>query len=433
MKLALLSKTYAVYRLPCEAAAPPSSLFEAEHGNDFYSITKTKDEVSIVCSQDIDFPHGAAKVEKDWAIFKAEGSLDFGSPGILAALALPLAQAEISIFAVSTFDTHYILVKQAKVEQAKLAWSSAGNSITDEALSQPQPQATNFQADPLVRHLVKSCNANNVPSLFVTLVAGWPTDMAQFKVPYAQVRQAVEACWDASDLIGTSGAEGATTTPPPVYLYPAETLHVTVATFFTTASESYPNEPELGVKIDAWKQVIHKAIQMDDWPTKPLQLRIDSCQIGDRAGIFLWKETTGGMEAMRRCIQVVTLELKSQGWFQDFPGVSPDSLRIPGIIHSTFLRFYSLPTTPARTVQERFREKVIANLSEFFPDPIIIDVSKLVVERTPYMHIPHDDRHVYATSFFSEQKDDQFILDVKSAEDRLIAYRKDSNAQDRLQ
>jgi len=433
MKLTRLSKTYAVYRLPCEATAPSLlSLFEAKHSNDFYSLTRTKDEVLIVCSQDIDFPQCVAKVEKDWVIFKVEGPLDFGLTAILAAIA-PLVQAEISLFAVSTFDTHYILVKYEKAEQAKLAWSNAGNSITDEALSQPQPPATNFEADPLVGHLVKRYNVNNVPSLFVTLVAGWPTDMAQFKVPYAQVRQAVEACWDASDLIGTSGADGSTTTPPPVYLYPTETLHVTVATFFTTATESYPDEAELAFKIDAWKQVIHKAIQMDEWPTKPLQLRIDSCQIGNRAGIFLWKETTGGMDAMRRCIQAVTLELKSQGWFQNFPGVSPDSLRIPGIIHSTFLRFYSLPSTPGTTVQERFHEKVIAKLSDFFPDPITIDVSKLVVERTPYMHIPHDDRHVYATSFFSEHKDDQFILDVKSALDRLFAYRKDSCAQDRLQ
>ncbi|MCB2307352.1 ACT domain-containing protein [Clostridium estertheticum] len=84
--------------------------------SDFYSITKTSDELSIVCSQDSIASN--IKCEKDWRILKVEGPLDFSLIGIILAL------KKISIFAVSTYDTDYILVKNKDINNAILALSN---------------------------------------------------------------------------------------------------------------------------------------------------------------------------------------------------------------------------------------------------------------------------------------------------------------------
>ena len=91
----------------------PSWAMEA---GDFFSITKTQDELSVVCSEDR-VPQDV-KVEKGWRCLKVEGPLDFGLTGILSSLAQPLAEAKISIFAISTFDTDYIMVKKENLQRA---------------------------------------------------------------------------------------------------------------------------------------------------------------------------------------------------------------------------------------------------------------------------------------------------------------------------
>lgn len=85
-------------------------------GDAYFSITKTDEELSVICSENR-VPNDV-KAEKDWRAFKVNGPLDFSLTGILASLASPLAQAGISIFAVSTFDTDYILVKSDKMDEA---------------------------------------------------------------------------------------------------------------------------------------------------------------------------------------------------------------------------------------------------------------------------------------------------------------------------
>lgn len=82
----------------------------------FFSISKTDDELSIVCSES-KVPDGI-KSEKNWRAFKVMGPLGFSLTGILASLASPLAKAKISIFAISTFDTDYVLVKDDNLEKA---------------------------------------------------------------------------------------------------------------------------------------------------------------------------------------------------------------------------------------------------------------------------------------------------------------------------
>lgn len=82
----------------------------------FYSVTKTSDELSLVCPQD-KIP-GGILFEKDWRAFKLEGDVGLESVGVIYALSKPLAEAGISIFNVSTFETNYIMVEQKNLAKA---------------------------------------------------------------------------------------------------------------------------------------------------------------------------------------------------------------------------------------------------------------------------------------------------------------------------
>lgn len=82
----------------------------------FFSISRTYDELSIVCPEN-NIPANV-KCEKNWRAFKVEGPLDFSLIGILSSLITPLAEAKVSIFAISTYDTDYILVKNENFEKA---------------------------------------------------------------------------------------------------------------------------------------------------------------------------------------------------------------------------------------------------------------------------------------------------------------------------
>lgn len=94
---------------------------------EFFSITRTSDELSIVCAQD-NIPNDI-KCERDWRILKVEGQLDFSLIGIIASISTTLAQKGISIFAISTYDTDYIMLKEKDLESAVNALSYEGNKI----------------------------------------------------------------------------------------------------------------------------------------------------------------------------------------------------------------------------------------------------------------------------------------------------------------
>ncbi|MBM3201554.1 MAG: ACT domain-containing protein [Chlamydiae bacterium] len=115
--LSILPIGLAVVRLPASSEFPKWVL-EGE----FFSITKTSDEMSIVSVEDI-VPQGV-QAEKGWGCFKVEGPLDLAQTGVLAALTAPLAAAEITVFAISTFDTDYLLVKRENLAKAITALSS---------------------------------------------------------------------------------------------------------------------------------------------------------------------------------------------------------------------------------------------------------------------------------------------------------------------
>ncbi len=89
----------------------------AKEGN-FFSITKTAQELSIVFPQE-KIP-GGVLFEKDWKAFRMEGFIDgMYSVGIIASLSKPLAENGISIFNISTYETNYLLVEEKNLEAAK--------------------------------------------------------------------------------------------------------------------------------------------------------------------------------------------------------------------------------------------------------------------------------------------------------------------------
>lgn len=114
--------TFAICRLDSDAPIP-----EWAHIG-FFSITRTPDELSIVCKEEI-VPEGVTG-EKGWRCLQVMGPLDFALTGILASLAAPLAEAGISIFAISTYDTDYFLVKE--LNRAIAVLSNSGHNVWSE-------------------------------------------------------------------------------------------------------------------------------------------------------------------------------------------------------------------------------------------------------------------------------------------------------------
>lgn len=127
-KLSFLSTRLAVVRLSggasLEAAgfSPDSNV----HKNAaFFSTTRTSDETSIVVDEEM-APPASDTVERGWVCFKLEGPLDFSLIGILSRIASALASHEISIFAISTYDTDYVLLKHDKKYAAINVLKKAG-------------------------------------------------------------------------------------------------------------------------------------------------------------------------------------------------------------------------------------------------------------------------------------------------------------------
>jgi hypothetical protein len=120
MNLCVLSIRLAVVRLNRIDKIPSWALSR----KNFLSITYTDDELSIVCDQQL--VPDSIQCEKDWRALKIVGPLDFSLVGILAPIATLLAQQSIPIFALSTFDTDYIFVKNPLLPQAQQALLQAG-------------------------------------------------------------------------------------------------------------------------------------------------------------------------------------------------------------------------------------------------------------------------------------------------------------------
>jgi hypothetical protein len=122
LRLSVLPGTFAVCRLDPLAAIPAPLLRAA-----WVSITRTADELSIVCAEEL-APAGA-RCERGFRCLVVEGPLPFSAVGILASVAAPLAAAGIPILAVATHDTDYLLVRAERLEAAREALVGAGHEV----------------------------------------------------------------------------------------------------------------------------------------------------------------------------------------------------------------------------------------------------------------------------------------------------------------
>jgi hypothetical protein len=123
--LSILPEILAICRLEKESPIPEWAL-EAS----FFSITRTGQELSIVCTQ-LNVPEGV-KHEDGYRCLKVEDALDFSLTGVIASLATPLAFEGISVFTLSTYDTDYLLVKERSLDKAASILSQNGHLVIDQ-------------------------------------------------------------------------------------------------------------------------------------------------------------------------------------------------------------------------------------------------------------------------------------------------------------
>jgi uncharacterized protein len=125
LTLQVLPDFFAVCRLAPDAELPGWAI-----KGTFRSVSWTKEELSIVC-EDLLVPR-EIRAERGWRAFRIQGPLDFALVGVLLQLAEPLAKAGISIYAISTFDTDYVLVKSDRFSDACEALTKYGHRIREE-------------------------------------------------------------------------------------------------------------------------------------------------------------------------------------------------------------------------------------------------------------------------------------------------------------
>lgn len=121
-KLILAPERFAVCKLAPDASVPALPVNVS-----LVALTLTSDEMSIVVPEE--YAPEAALVAAGWRALRVAGSLDFSLTGVLSSLAVPLADSGISIFAISTYDTDYLLVQESSLPAAITALRAAGHTI----------------------------------------------------------------------------------------------------------------------------------------------------------------------------------------------------------------------------------------------------------------------------------------------------------------
>lgn len=119
LKLQLMEGDFTIHRFK-PSRVVPVEIFDSN----FFHITKTDEELSIVCPSSLLL--NSEQCDADWSCIKVLGPLDLSSTGILTGLSMILAKARISIFAISTYDTDYILIKSSKIHEATAVLQDAG-------------------------------------------------------------------------------------------------------------------------------------------------------------------------------------------------------------------------------------------------------------------------------------------------------------------
>lgn len=121
MKIKVLPQDFSVCKL--------SDLKSIDFSDEYLFLAKTDEEISLVCSSERT-PADVIVCESGWRGFRIEGTLDFALVGILAKISTVLAEHGISIFAVSTYNTDYVLTKAVNLDQAVAVLQSQGWEIS---------------------------------------------------------------------------------------------------------------------------------------------------------------------------------------------------------------------------------------------------------------------------------------------------------------
>lgn len=105
-----------------------SNIEDIDFSRDFFFVGKTDEEISLVCKT-VDTPYNTVERDDGWRGFRIQGVLDFSLIGILSKLSTILAENKIGIYAVSTYNTDYILVKKENFDHAMEVLSNEGYTI----------------------------------------------------------------------------------------------------------------------------------------------------------------------------------------------------------------------------------------------------------------------------------------------------------------
>jgi len=122
LRLSVLGERLAICRLDQPAEIPAWAT-----GAPFFSVTRTADELSIVCPEE----HVPQRItcKRGWRTLRFDGPFEFGLVGVLASVAVPLAESEISILAMATYDTDYVLVDESQLDLATQVLRERGHEV----------------------------------------------------------------------------------------------------------------------------------------------------------------------------------------------------------------------------------------------------------------------------------------------------------------
>jgi hypothetical protein len=292
--------------------------------------------------------------------------------------------------------------------------------------------------------------------------------LSSYEADYQRFLKLVQSCFDVKDekdpMDTPPGKEQETNeshtdvkdpqqrtqqpSPSPLFLYQSQYLHVTIATMHplmkkgtNPPSSENMTEPKQQQQQqhycdiqEYFQSLLRRASQSTLWPTRPFEFVLDRVQLGTHAGILLWKDLTGGIEQIRMALREAEAEelqqqqssSSSSSLSNNTPTPTQPSFfpihSIPGIIHSTFLRFHSEPRMCPTRVHERFAQLVLPKLqlsspSSFslntttsspqqrtnhknhllFSTPIVVSNIHLVCEQTPYMQFEKSSKTVLTT------------------------------------
>jgi uncharacterized protein len=122
LRLSVLEHRLAVCRLEPRAEIPTWA-----SGASFFCVTRTAGELSVICPEER-IPAGTP-CERGWRALELEGPLEFGLTGVLASLAVPLAESEVGILAIATYETDYVLVQEWQLDLAAQTLRERGHEV----------------------------------------------------------------------------------------------------------------------------------------------------------------------------------------------------------------------------------------------------------------------------------------------------------------